>query len=678
MRHQPKQLALLISLIGAGVSPLALAKTDVRIVGMDLSAPRIAIDVPDVRDVRDARALLRARWFAGLAQQIDERALTLPEPWDPSRAEAERLPPDAFDDHSAARPERSAPSEPENLEVASSTDEIDLLLPDGADFVQDDAHSDAAVVAADAPVQYFISSLARSDVAPISAHAVRLLDSLFADEPEALANIGEESNADSSPLPAKRRVDERRVDERRIDEPVGVGAWFTLDSSVATTELVSQVTVKRTRHNGIVVTTQSSVVLRSLQAILSNERDEVGAVWGDLNDAIDLPPGGRMRSAVSGVSSPRAKHETPAARRASKRAAAKLKADAAVALAARFESRAASSVAAGAEAGAGVAVAAREPTPVDIDLGKPPVAEPPIAADSTQDDEQAPLAVATDPWPEIMGVDIDLSAPFVAKPTEEAAAEPTAEPTAPALSVGDDELASPATEAELWPGLMGVDVDLSQPFVSTNPVAAASPGDTEPAVLAMEPPAGPVGSHVDIELPLPLVAQPTTAPASAGDEPALLPVAAVPAPEVDQKFRPSPFGSELVAVSEKALDAVRGGFVTEGLNISFGIERAVYINGSLVTTTSLNMADLGRLTAGRGAPVVTSGTLGLIQSGTGNTVAPGTFSAGSMGTVIQNTLNGQKIQNVTVINATTNSLGLLKGINLESSMRGAISDSLRR
>ena len=76
--------------------------------------------------------------------------------------------------------------------------------------------------------------------------------------------------------------------------------------------------------------------------------------------------------------------------------------------------------------------------------------------------------------------------------------------------------------------------------------------------------------------------------------------------------------------------------------------------------------------------MITPGTLALIQSGTGNTVAPGTFSSGAIGTVIQNTLDGQKIQNVTVINASTNSLGLLKGMNMESSMRGAISDSLRR
>jgi hypothetical protein len=49
-----------------------------------------------------------------------------------------------------------------------------------------------------------------------------------------------------------------------------------------------------------------------------------------------------------------------------------------------------------------------------------------------------------------------------------------------------------------------------------------------------------------------------------------------------------------------------------------------------------------------------------------------------MGTVIQNTLDGQKIQNITVINATANSLGLMRGMNLGASLRGAVIDSLRR
>jgi len=148
--------------------------------------------------------------------------------------------------------------------------------------------------------------------------------------------------------------------------------------------------------------------------------------------------------------------------------------------------------------------------------------------------------------------------------------------------------------------------------------------------------------------------------------------------QTEPRVRSNPFGDRQVAVSEKLLDGVRGGFGVDGLNISFGIERAVYINGSLVTTTSLNLSDLGRITAGSGATVINAGTIGLIQSGAGNLMSAGTFSSGAVGTVIQNTLDGQKIQNLTVINATTNSLGALRGVNLESSMRGAVIDSLRR
>jgi hypothetical protein len=148
--------------------------------------------------------------------------------------------------------------------------------------------------------------------------------------------------------------------------------------------------------------------------------------------------------------------------------------------------------------------------------------------------------------------------------------------------------------------------------------------------------------------------------------------------DIEQAPRPSPFDSEKVAINSQELDRVRGGFIGEGLNISFGIERAVYINGSLVTTTSLNLSDLGRLTAGRATTSFDSGTLALIQSGAGNTITPGAFSSTSMGTVVQNTLNGQKIQSVTVINATVNSLGVLRGLNLGASMRGAVIDSLRR
>jgi hypothetical protein len=140
----------------------------------------------------------------------------------------------------------------------------------------------------------------------------------------------------------------------------------------------------------------------------------------------------------------------------------------------------------------------------------------------------------------------------------------------------------------------------------------------------------------------------------------------------------NPFGERSVAVADMALDQVRGGFVGNGLNISFGIERAVYINGALVATTTLNVSELGKLTAGRGSVAIDAGTIAAIQNGMGNSVSASALTSTSAGTIVQNTLDGQKIQNITVINATANSLGVLRGLNFQSSLRGAVVDSLRR
>ena len=205
---------------------------------------------------------------------------------------------------------------------------------------------------------------------------------------------------------------------------------------------------------------------------------------------------------------------------------------------------------------------------------------------------------------------------------------------------------------------MQIDIDLTQPMPVEHVAAPVTPIDDVAAPLAMEP--GPMQWYAGAPI-VPIV------PASNYIE-----------PSETHTPRPSPFGSKKVAINEKSLDRIRGGFFGDGLNVSFGIERAVYINGTLVTTTSLNVSDLGRVTAGRGTASFDSGTLALIQSGAGNTVTSGTFSSTSIGTVVQNTLNGQKIQSVTVINATANSLGVLRGLNLQQSMRSAVNDSLRR
>lgn len=161
---------------------------------------------------------------------------------------------------------------------------------------------------------------------------------------------------------------------------------------------------------------------------------------------------------------------------------------------------------------------------------------------------------------------------------------------------------------------------------------------------------------------------------------AVLDVAAPPDKPMAVAAVRSAIGSDVVALSADKLDEVRGGFVTDGgLKISFGIERAVYLNGTLVTTTSLNIADLAKISGGQ-AQVTGTGNdvLALLQSGTGNVFSPGSISSTAAGTVIQNTLDNQKISTITRVDAVVSSSSIMRSINLQSSMQSAIVNSLRR
>lgn len=59
-------------------------------------------------------------------------------------------------------------------------------------------------------------------------------------------------------------------------------------------------------------------------------------------------------------------------------------------------------------------------------------------------------------------------------------------------------------------------------------------------------------------------------------------------------------------VAHDKLDEMRGGYEVPGLQVSFGIERAVYINGALVVATSINIPDVGRITADQAARLATT------------------------------------------------------------------------
>ncbi|MEO6322756.1 MAG: hypothetical protein ABIR56_18925 [Polaromonas sp.] len=140
-----------------------------------------------------------------------------------------------------------------------------------------------------------------------------------------------------------------------------------------------------------------------------------------------------------------------------------------------------------------------------------------------------------------------------------------------------------------------------------------------------------------------------------------------------------PEGAVWLAASDRTLDQLRGGFdMGSGLVVSFGISRAVYVNDQLVTSTSLQVGDITKLSPSQAMALnqqMASQTL-VVQNGPGNTVAPGAATI-PLATYIQNTLNNQTIRNQTVIQATTNGLGIIKSLNLQNTLNDALTNAIR-
>lgn len=150
-----------------------------------------------------------------------------------------------------------------------------------------------------------------------------------------------------------------------------------------------------------------------------------------------------------------------------------------------------------------------------------------------------------------------------------------------------------------------------------------------------------------------------------------------------------------MAVGDQTLDSLRGGFrMGDGLMVSFGISRAVYINGALITETTLNIGRMADITPAQATQLSQKlATLNLVQNGPGNTFASGpsstttsspeatgatvtTIAGSSTGTLIQNSLNNQQIRYQTIINASSNGLGMVRSMNLNSTLTEAIQRSI--
>lgn len=137
-----------------------------------------------------------------------------------------------------------------------------------------------------------------------------------------------------------------------------------------------------------------------------------------------------------------------------------------------------------------------------------------------------------------------------------------------------------------------------------------------------------------------------------------------------------PARTTTVALSEDRLDSMRGGFdMPSGLKVSFGISRVAYVNGNLVTTTSVNIPDVSAITAQQAQALIAANAGALVQVGHGNVVQAGALPA-LTGSVLQNSLSNQQIQAMTTIDTSVNSLSLFKGMNVMSTITGALASAV--
>jgi hypothetical protein len=102
---------------------------------------------------------------------------------------------------------------------------------------------------------------------------------------------------------------------------------------------------------------------------------------------------------------------------------------------------------------------------------------------------------------------------------------------------------------------------------------------------------------------------------------------------------------------EARLEEARGGFESgNGLLVALGVERMIEVNGVVVARNRVELADVARLANAPDAAAA---------------LAP---------MLVQNNTNGQLIRSLTTIDLTVNALSTLKGLNLEGSLRQALSN----
>lgn len=133
------------------------------------------------------------------------------------------------------------------------------------------------------------------------------------------------------------------------------------------------------------------------------------------------------------------------------------------------------------------------------------------------------------------------------------------------------------------------------------------------------------------------------------------------------------------AADDALLDTLRGGYdfrsVAPGLAVSFGFARTVRINGEQVSELRFNLPDLSQVTVEQAKQLTDAlSHTQWVQNGLGNSTTNSTMPGGlaAAATFVQNSLNNQRIQTLTQIDAGVNSLGLLRSISTQGALRDAL------
>lgn len=126
--------------------------------------------------------------------------------------------------------------------------------------------------------------------------------------------------------------------------------------------------------------------------------------------------------------------------------------------------------------------------------------------------------------------------------------------------------------------------------------------------------------------------------------------------------------SELQAVNDRILDSMRGGYTSSaGLEITFGIETAVFIDGILQSITTFNSI----------SPVVNLPDSRVIGQNTGLISTMAEAANSRLFTTVQNSQDNKIINTITQINATVSCLDLYRINNFMSSLQQQLIDARR-